>query len=257
MGRSCHCNIVFLAGLSLSIEALSVPEDSSVRLYFGSGCFFARQHLFVSEFEQKSLGRKDADLTAIAGYAGSTKTGPKGAACYHNSQNFADYNDLGRAEVVEVEVPLSFLEIAFSTYFGAFIPAPQGKWFRPDYYDMGAQYRSLVGIPGGVGNDPVMKALRSANVHNLTLKLGHGSDPDTLSTNTVFIMDSDQFGFIQAEVCLQFHDDSIAKFPDSYHQLVKGFQTRGRVLKTGCPDNFICNTNNTASSAPEGLTVAV
>lgn len=255
MAHSFRCNIVFLAWFSLNILALSLPEDSSVRLYFGSGCFFARQHLFISEFEQKSLGRKDADLTAIAGYAGSTKTGPKGAACYHNFQNFSDYDVLGRAEAVEVDVPLSSLESAFSTYFGAFIPGDKGKWIRPDYYDAGAQYRSLVGIPDGIGNEPVMKAMRAANVRNLTLQLGHGSDPDTLSTNMVYIMDSKQLGFIQAEVCLQFHDDSIAKYPDSYHQLVKGFQTRGRVLKTSCPDNFICNT--TARPAPEGLAIVV
>jgi len=257
MAHSFRCNSVFLVWFSLTIEASSLPGDSCVRLYFGSGCFFARQHLFVSEFEQTSLGRKDADLTAIAGYAGSTKTGPNGAACYHNSQNFSDYDVLGHAEAVEVDVPVSSLESAFSTYFGAFIPAGQGKWIRPDYYDMGAQYRSLVGIPGGIGNEPVMKAMRAANVRNLSLQLGHGSDPDTLSTNTVYIMDSKQFGFIQAEVCLQFNDDSNAKYPDSYHQLLEGFQTRGRVLKTGCPDNFICSTSNPARSAPGGLTVVV
>lgn len=238
-----HCNILLLACFCLTTsEIVALADNTSVSLYFGSGCFFARQHLFISEFEQKSLGREDADLTAIAGYAGSTQTGPKDSACYHNSQNFSDYGVLGDAEVVKVEVPLSALESAFAVYFGAFVEMDGGKWARPDYYDEGAEYRSLIGVPDGVGNKQVMQAMRKANAPNLTLQQGHGSDPDTLVTNTVYVMDSKKFAFIQAERCLQFRDDSIAKYPESYHQLIKGFETRGRVLKTTCPANYICGS---------------
>ena len=62
----------------------------------------------------------------------------------------------------------------------------KGVWVRPDYYDQGGgEYRSLVGIPGGMNNTQVLTAMRNANVHNLTLRAGHASDSDTFSRSTV------------------------------------------------------------------------
>eukprot|EP00928_Gymnodinium_smaydae_P080564 TRINITY_DN64234_c0_g1_i1.p1 TRINITY_DN64234_c0_g1~~TRINITY_DN64234_c0_g1_i1.p1 ORF type:complete len:261 (-),score=36.18 TRINITY_DN64234_c0_g1_i1:130-876(-) len=226
---------------SIFVSAV-VSQDASMHVYFGNGCFFAHQHLFIAEFEQKLLHRSDKDLTAVAGYAGSTKVGTNHSACYHNSLNFSDYGALGHAEVVQVHVPLSSLESAFSVYFQSFIETSQGVWTRPDFFDQGAEYRSLIGFPGGMDNAAAMQAMRQANLHNLPLARGQGADPDTLASNTVFVMDSDQFGFIQAEMCLQFHDDAQVQYPLEYHKLFPQFKASGRIVPTQCPPNFICNS---------------
>ena len=39
-------------------------------VFFGNGCFFARQHTFVTKLEQELLGRAADELTAVAAYAG-------------------------------------------------------------------------------------------------------------------------------------------------------------------------------------------
>lgn len=241
--------------LASILQASGLDESTSVRVYFGNGCFFAHQNLFIEGFERKVLNRTDANLSAIAGYAGSPKTGPRGAACYHNPSNFSDYGRLGHAEAVEVEVPFKSLDAAFAVYFDSFVQVDKGLWSRFDFYDQGAEYRSLLGVPGGIKNDAVMEAVRRSNVHNLTLLPGQGSDPDTFFTNTVFVMDSLQYPFIQAELCLQFHDDSQAKYGDSYHALRKGFERSGRVVSTVCPPNNICNS--TKGSFLEALTVMI
>jgi peptide methionine sulfoxide reductase MsrA len=238
-----RCEWQAMAASSIST---TLSGNGSVQLYFGNGCFFARQNLFIDQFEQKVLGRKNDQLTSIAGYAGSTRIGPDGSACYHNPQNFSDYGALGHAEVVELHVPIDSLAHAFSIYFGSFIEVDTGTWARPDYYDQGAEYRSLVGVPGGFANSKVLKAMRDANVHNLTLQVGRGSDPDTFSTNTVFVMDTSDFPFIQAELCLQFHDDSIAKYPATYHSLAQDLEANGRLKPSRCPANYICNSTTRA-----------
>jgi len=224
-------------------------HKASMLMYFGNGCFFAHQYLFLERFERGVLNRMDGDLTAVQGYAGSLRTGPRGTACYHNSHNFSDYGALGHGEVVEVDVPLNSLHAAFEVYFGSFVEISQGVWTRPDFYDRGPGYRSLVGVPGGVNNTLALEAIRKTNGLNLTIKAGQGDDPDTFTTNTVFVMDSTKFHFIQAELCLQFHDDSQAKYPDSYHRLRYGFEDRGRLVNTTCPPNFICTSSLTAATS--------
>jgi len=238
------CRILVSVFLSASIcWSSGLAANTSVKLYLGNGCFFARQHLFIEEFERKVLNRTDRELTAVNGYGGSTKTGPHGSACYHNAQDFADYGTLGRAEVVQLEVPFESLDKVFAVFFDSFVDSFQpGQWTRPDYYDVGAEYRSLLGVPGGIDNADVLEAMRRSNVHNMTLRAGHGSDPDTFSNNTVLVMDSQKFPFIQAERCLQFHDDSQAKYSASYHALLKVFESEGRVVSTNCPPNYICNS---------------
>ena len=55
----------------------------------------------------------------------------------------------------------------------------------PDYMDIGAAYRALVGVPGGLlgpHGDAIVAA--NAAVHNMTLLEGVGSDPDTIGYNT-------------------------------------------------------------------------
>lgn len=246
---------------SLATAGVSVParsdDEGSVILYVGNGCFFAQQHLIVEGFERASLNRSDREITSVAGYAGSTRTSPNHTLCYHNAQNISDYGLFGHAEVVSVDVPMRSLVPAFAAFFGSFIQLAEGVWDRKDYYDVGAEYRALVGFPGGLGNVQFAAALRQANLHNMTLKPGLGADPDTFGTNAVLVMDSDDFSFTQAEVCLQFHDDSTAEYPEAYHALRSDLVARGRLVPTGCPPNYICNSMRGAPPAGQLPTLAL
>lgn len=117
-------------------------------------------------------------------------------------------------------------------------------WARKDIYDVGAAYRALVGLPGGI-HSPWVAQLQLANehTHNMSLIQGLGNDPDTLLNNTVYIMDSEHFPFTQAEVCLQFHDDNPAYSPvysKTYHQLQNTLLESGRLINSSCPTNYIC-----------------
>ena len=56
---------------------LSVPQaiadGKDIPVYWGVGCFWHVMHEFVAA-EKEVLGRTDADLSSLAGYAGGTKT---------------------------------------------------------------------------------------------------------------------------------------------------------------------------------------
>ncbi len=53
--------------------------------YLGNGCFWARQKEFVAvEQESSAFGHRSyAQVTSLAGYAGSNNVGPRGLVCYH------------------------------------------------------------------------------------------------------------------------------------------------------------------------------
>ena len=53
--------------------------------YLGNGCFWARQKEFVAvEQESSAFGHRSyAQITSLAGYAGSNNVGPRGLVCYH------------------------------------------------------------------------------------------------------------------------------------------------------------------------------
>merc|ERR1712167_119918 len=148
----------------------------------------------IENFERKVLHRPDDQLTAIQGNAGSKKVGEKGSACYHNDANYSDYGLMGHAEVVEVLVPLDNVAEAFSVYFGSFVENPfigAGQWSRPDFYDQGSEYRSLVGWPGGMNNARILREMKAADTRNITIRSGQGADPDSFGSGSVYIMDSD------------------------------------------------------------------
>ena len=103
---------------------------------------------------------------------------------------------------------------------------------------------SIVGVPGGL-EGKYGEIIQSSNskIHNFTLVSGSGSDEDTINTNIVYVMDSDKFSFTQAEVCLQFHDDSPAFAPpysSRYRGLKDVFVEEGKIVETKCPSNYIC-----------------
>lgn len=221
--------------------------------------------MFVDKLEQKVLKRVDAEVTSLTGYAGSQRTGDKHTACYHNPDNFSDYGLLGDAEVVQVDVPTHALENAFLTFFSSFVELDKDQWERPDYFNQGAEYRSLIGIPGGMQNTKIFQILQKANLHNMSLRDGQGSDPDTFMQNAVYVMDSIKFVFIQAEPCLQFHDDQTVKYTAAYHAIKAQQEKNGRIGGTKCPANYVCasasagNASNVVSQAaskesPAGMT---
>ena len=231
---------ICIALLAVLAQGADSEDATSVQLYLGDGCYWARQHLFIESFEKAVLNRTDSELTSVTGYAGSTKLGAGGKVCYHNGQDIGDYSELGYAEAVALEVPTSSLVDLFSVYFKSFIEISPGVWAREDTADFGPAYRALVGFPGGMANATMLKAMKAANLHNMTLSAGVGADPDTIGNNTVFVMDSDKFPFMQAELCMQFHDGIGAQYPDSYHNLRQTLLSTGRLQKTGCPLPDVC-----------------
>lgn len=66
-------------------------------------------------------------------------------------------------------------------YFSLFGPDNE----RPDKGDMGPEYRSLVGIPGGLGGgSPLAEQLKlAAAVKGISLIEGRGDDADTLGND--------------------------------------------------------------------------
>ena len=215
-------------------------RGGALSCYFGAGCFWSMQHALI-EFEQSALGRADANLTAIAAYAGDADAAASPRLCYHNARGVDDYGAAGAAEVVAIELAdAAQLERAARLYFSRFARVAPGVWARPDPYDVGPEYRAVVGVPGGL-DGPGAAALRAANnQHNMTLVAGVGADGDTLGTNRVYVMDSGAFPARQAEPCMQLRDDATEQYPAEYHALNASLAASGRVVETGCPPNYVC-----------------
>jgi hypothetical protein len=76
---------------------------------------------------------------------------------------------------------------------------------RRDPMDVGPEYRSVIGLSGGTKHSlyPSIKML--ANKNGYKLQPGKGSDPDTLGTQKIYVYDSQDFPFYQAEIYHQFH----------------------------------------------------
>ena len=175
------------------------------------------QHEFV-EAERKLLGRGDKELTSLTGYAGGKSTDKEGRVCYHNFQSIADYGKLGHGEVVGMKIPQSSIGDFAKEYFDLFTP----KGERVDPGDRGGEYRSLIGLPGGVKNPRYAEVEAAATAKGMTLEAGKGNDPDTLGKKLVFVYDTAKFPFYQAEVYHQFHNDfQSPAYGKKYNDLVK------------------------------------
>ena len=70
--------VAVASSMFLGLPIPSQAADKEVPVYFGVGCFWHVQHEFVTA-EKKLLGRGDADITAITGYAGGNKKAFLGA----------------------------------------------------------------------------------------------------------------------------------------------------------------------------------
>lgn len=213
-------------------------------IYFGVGCYWHVMHEFV-QAEQNVLGRSEKQVTSAAGYGGSTKVAKNpnrpddknGVVCYHNLMGVGDYGSLGYGEVVGMELPKTdeVMRSFAKEYFSLFRNGD-----RPDLGDRGLEYRSLVGLPGGV-TSPLYKPLEEeATKAGLKLMAGQGGDKDTSGKKMVWIYDSEQFPFKQGEIYHQFHDGFMPgeQYPQSYNSLAKEAFKDGRVVATGCPDSI-------------------
>ena len=78
--RRAACGGLAAAALSPLLSAGAAEDESLIDVYFGCGCFWHVQHEFV-EAERRILGRKDAEITARAGYAGGNGGAKNGKVC--------------------------------------------------------------------------------------------------------------------------------------------------------------------------------
>jgi hypothetical protein len=103
--------------------------------------------------------------------------------------------------------------------------------------DRGAEYRSLMGLPGGT-NHPAYSQIQSiATAAGFSLRPGAGNDPDTLGKQIVWVHDTAQFPFYPAEVYHQYHDDfQSPPYGRAYNRLADIAFQEGRIQTTGCPD---------------------
>lgn len=134
------------------VQPGAAADGATLPVYFGCGCFWHVQHEFV-ELERSVLKRPDLALSSRCGYAGGTRVGSGGKVCYHNFQQVADYGKLGHAEAVAMRLPPSALPEFAKLYFALFkaFPLPgRTVYDRVDPQDAGPEYRSVIGLPGGV-----------------------------------------------------------------------------------------------------------
>jgi len=223
--------------------------------YFGSGCFWGRQHDFV--VAEQRMGRGPGAVTAVVGYAGGRAgTDDKGRVCYYYANDASVYERRGHAEVVSVALApkdgagdpaaaeAAFREFA-RVFFAQFVATPLGM-MRQDPQDAGPGYRNVVGVPGGV-KGRLFKILEEENVHGMTLVPGTGggtdergrpTEPDAV--NTVYVLDSDALPFYPAEAWHQYHDGLGYRFPAAYKRDAKRAATAVGAVpgpgETGCPE---------------------
>jgi hypothetical protein len=208
-----------------SVEQATAKEGAgfpSVDVYFGCGCFWHMQY-FLTQTEKMALRRNNETLTSRTAYAGGTG-GPQrgGLVCYHNLEFKADYGKYGHTEVVAFSIP----EPAFGFFADTFwMLCPNSQ--RHDPQDRGGEYRSAVGIPGGI-TSPLMPRLRE-KAGGAKLVAGNGDEGDTLGTGIIYVYDTMKFPAHIAEKYHQFHNDMTERYPREYNGL------RQYAKKTECP----------------------
>jgi len=237
-GRRNMLRGLFSAGALLSgnfnISPAVADNDVSTTLYFGVGCFWHIQHEFVEIGEMKILGRGPHELTSATGYAGGKTTDKDGRVCYHNIQSIADYGKLGHGEVVGMTIPQSKIGTFSELYFSLYNPKTKD---RVDPGDRGAEYRSLIGLPGGIQHTNYPAVENAAEKAGYKLVEGKGNDGDTLGKQIVYVYDSIKFPFYQGEIYHQYHNDfQSPNYGKAYNDLANMALEDGRIKVTGCPD---------------------
>lgn len=195
--------------------------------------------------EKQLLGREAP--SAVVGYAGGKAVGPDGKVCYYYDNPVNLYERLGHAEVVKVDLTADDKRKAFRAfadrYFALFKKTPVGM-MRLDPQDTGPGYRNVIGLPGGIKSE-YMTILREANVNGMDLREGKGNEnkgifgqptEDDL-LNVVWMVDSNERPFYQAEVYHQYHNGIGEAFPQDYTTELKNKALQSGLIKnTGCTE---------------------
>ena len=110
---------------------------------------------------------------------------------------------------------------------------------RVDPMDRGAEYRSLIGLPGGIKHTSYPSIENAAEKAGFKLVEGKGNDGDTLGKQIVWVYDSTKFPFYQGEVYHQYHNDfQSPAYGKAYNELADLAVEDGRIKVSGCPDRI-------------------
>eukprot|EP00913_Durusdinium_trenchii_P002799 g2590.t1 len=183
--------------------------ESEVDVYFGTGAFARLQHELVMK-EALELGRREGDITALAGYAGGKKAGPLERLCYTGLLGAPDHVSLGHAQVVRVTLPPSRIADFTKTFLD------QVKERRTVL--QGSQYRAVIGLRGGI-DSPYFSQVSAACDGQVKLVRGMGNEPDTFGSDTVYVYDSRRFPWRPAETSNQFRDDPPTYYDRDYKEI--------------------------------------
>jgi len=221
-------------------------NDPSKSIYFGNGCFWHTQYDFVV-VEQDPDGpfrRNDTGVTSLVGYAGGRFESPSGAVCYHGLPH-SDYSRLGHAEACSISldeitgnVAQAQVAALAKMYFEhGFQTLPDGRRQRLDPQDMGAEYRNVIGLPGGMDNQELWPLIEAANIYGMRLQ--RGAIGDSEGEFVVYVYDSVTYPFFRGEESHQFHPNTVIQreLPLSYLVTLKNVQeTLGRIDESdrGC-----------------------
>lgn len=223
----------------------SLRNDPAGSIYFGNGCFWHTQYDFVV-VEQDPDGpfrRNDSAVTSLIGYAGGRYENPSGAVCYHGLPH-TDYSRLGHAEACSIQLDdvrggraQSQVAALAQTYFEhGFQTLSDGRRQRLDPQDRGAEYRNVIGLPGGMDNQELWPIIEAANTHGMRLQ--RGAIGDSEGEFVVYVYDSVEYPFFRGEEYHQFHPNNVIQrdLPASYLVTKKVQEDLGRIDESdrGC-----------------------
>ena len=95
------------------------------------------------------------------------------------------------------------------------------KGIRADPQDQGGEYRSAVGLPGGIKHPAVDVLVTAAAKKKMKVLAGRGDEDDTLRDRSIYVYDTAEFPFHAGELYHQYHNDMIENYgnlPQSRHQ---------------------------------------
>jgi peptide methionine sulfoxide reductase MsrA len=230
-----------------AVRVAGPPEgwrnDPAASVWFGQGCFWHTQYDFwLLETDPRGPFRRSAAAaTALVGYAGGAYTSAGGSVCYHGDPS-TNYARLGHAEAVSVALDANAsaarvqLAALASAYFEHGFETVAAGRQRLDPLDEGAEYRNVIGLPGGTDNADWWVAVEEANAHAMPLLPGTVGG-DARGEYVVYIYDSDAFPFFRGEDEHQHHTNDVVgrPVPEAYTGAAKQAQrAAGRLGPTGC-----------------------
>jgi len=221
-GRNRYCiDLVSIAGTASS-NATCVGGGTAV--YFGNGCFWHTQFDMYSVEIEAPFSRTPETATARTGYAGGSGAGPAGQVCYHGGPSGTFYGvpgGLHHAEAVQVYLDedrtaaaAQFKALA-DKYFGETFHRSGGQMIRGDPQDRGADYRNVIGVPGGLAG-AFGPAIKASNLYSMPLI--EGGPGDSTDEGVVYVYDSNSYPFYRAERYHQYHRNVVIgrSLPSSY-----------------------------------------